>query len=284
MSNCDFVAGRSLIDLVASRLALRAPALGAATALTRPNQSAQWQSSGRHNVPTVKMVGPNNVVTNHCVEHCDHLAHDRDDHDLVQLTSGLETIVERLEHWIPIARAHRRHVKHVTNWRPTAPDAAFSLELAALEGIGRDADEGGDLFTAHAAELGQERDQGAGQYRSDPRHGSEESVSVYERGIGSHDLDQVCVQHIDIALSLPIRRRESRSSIASSSIAAAFWAAIFSSLSWRRTVSISVSRSIASECRCARRVGMMAIKDAILAHRADRFSPEFRWLWQTASA
>jgi putative tryptophan/tyrosine transport system substrate-binding protein len=27
MSNCDFVAGRSLIDLVASRLALRAPAL-----------------------------------------------------------------------------------------------------------------------------------------------------------------------------------------------------------------------------------------------------------------
>src|SRR5215472_14920528 len=35
--NCHFVAGRSLIDLVASRLALRAPALRAATALTPPN-------------------------------------------------------------------------------------------------------------------------------------------------------------------------------------------------------------------------------------------------------
>jgi hypothetical protein len=39
MSNCDLVAGRSaggsLIDLVASRLALRAPALSAASALTR---------------------------------------------------------------------------------------------------------------------------------------------------------------------------------------------------------------------------------------------------------
>jgi hypothetical protein len=38
MSNCDFVAGsagRSLIDLVASRLACRAPALCAASALTR---------------------------------------------------------------------------------------------------------------------------------------------------------------------------------------------------------------------------------------------------------
>src|SRR5215831_5340658 len=56
MSNCDFVAGRSLIDLVASRLALRAPALRAASALTRPNQSAQWLSSGRHNVPTVKIL------------------------------------------------------------------------------------------------------------------------------------------------------------------------------------------------------------------------------------
>ena len=48
MSNCHVVAGRSLIDLVASRLALRAPALRAATALTRPNQSAQWLPCGRH--------------------------------------------------------------------------------------------------------------------------------------------------------------------------------------------------------------------------------------------
>ena len=55
MSNCDFVAGRSLIALVASRLALRAPARRAASALTRPNQSARWLPSGRHGVPTVKV-------------------------------------------------------------------------------------------------------------------------------------------------------------------------------------------------------------------------------------
>jgi hypothetical protein len=36
MSNCHLVAARSLIDLAASRLARRAPALRAATALTRP--------------------------------------------------------------------------------------------------------------------------------------------------------------------------------------------------------------------------------------------------------
>src|SRR5262249_37958390 len=68
MSNCHLVAGRSLIDLVASRLALRAPALRAATALTRPNRSAQRLACSRHSVPTAKTVGPNNVVANHCVE------------------------------------------------------------------------------------------------------------------------------------------------------------------------------------------------------------------------
>jgi hypothetical protein len=38
MSNCVFAAGRSLIDLVASRLALGAPALRAVAALTQPNR------------------------------------------------------------------------------------------------------------------------------------------------------------------------------------------------------------------------------------------------------
>src|SRR4029450_5250329 len=52
LRNCDFVAAKSLIDLVASRLALRAPALRAATALTRPTRSAQRLPSGRHAVPT----------------------------------------------------------------------------------------------------------------------------------------------------------------------------------------------------------------------------------------
>src|SRR4029077_15552339 len=66
------------------RLALRAPALRAASALTRPSISAQWLPCGRHTVPTGKMVGPNNVVANHRVERGDHLAHDGHDHNLRQ--------------------------------------------------------------------------------------------------------------------------------------------------------------------------------------------------------
>ena len=103
VSNCHLVAARSLIDLAASRLALRAPALRAATALTRPNRSAQRLPCGRHAVPTGQTVGPHDVVTDHCVERGDHLAHHRHDRDLRQFAGGLEAIVESLERRIPIA-------------------------------------------------------------------------------------------------------------------------------------------------------------------------------------
>src|SRR5262249_57170998 len=123
MSNCDLVAARSLIDLVASRLALRAPALRAATALTRPNRSAQWLPCGRHVVPTAVTIGPKHVVTNHGVERSDHLAHHRPDSDFWRFAGGLQAIVERLERRIPMTRAHRRHVEHFANMRSAAPGA-----------------------------------------------------------------------------------------------------------------------------------------------------------------
>src|SRR5262245_44496811 len=114
MGNCQLVAVRSLSDLAASRLALRAPALRAATVLTRPNRSAQRLPCGRHTVPTAMTVGPNNIVTNHCVERGDHLTHHRHDRDLRLLSGGLEPVVERLEgrlgrtlSWPLVARAQQ---------------------------------------------------------------------------------------------------------------------------------------------------------------------------------
>src|SRR5262249_35048822 len=68
MSNCHLVAGRSLIDLAASRLALHAPAQRAATALTRPNGSARWLPCGRRAAPTAVTVDPSRTVTEHGVE------------------------------------------------------------------------------------------------------------------------------------------------------------------------------------------------------------------------
>src|SRR5262245_8861012 len=92
MSNCHLVAGRSLIDLAASRLALRAPALRAATALTRPDRSAQRLPCGRHAVPTTKTVGPSDVVANHRIKCRDHLPHHRHDHDILVSVGGFFVI------------------------------------------------------------------------------------------------------------------------------------------------------------------------------------------------
>src|SRR5215831_2867214 len=198
MSNCHLVAVRSLSDLAASRLALRAPALRAATVLTRPNRSAQRLPCGRHTVPTAMTVGPNNIVTNHCVERGDHLTHYRHDRDLRLLSGGLEPVVERLEGRIPIAGAQRCHVEHLAHVCAAAPDAAPTPERAALEGVRRNTSQSSDLFAIHAAELGQERDQRAGQQRSDSRHRGEQSVAAGENGICCNYLEQALVQHLDV--------------------------------------------------------------------------------------
>jgi putative ABC transport system substrate-binding protein len=79
------------------------------------------------------MVGPNDVITNHRIEHGDHLAHDRNDHDLRHLASALEALAEGLEHRIPIARAHRCHVQRLTD-RPggnATGTNSFSVEVLA---------------------------------------------------------------------------------------------------------------------------------------------------------
>src|SRR5262245_40053535 len=241
-SNCDLVAARSLIPLAASRLALRAPALRAATALTRPNGSAQWLPCGRHGVPTAVTVGPNDVVANHGVEHSDHLAHHRHDRDLRQFAGVLEATVEPLEHGIPITGAHRLHEEDVADVRAATPDATPSFELATFKGVGRYAHQSGHLLAAHAAELGQKRNQGATQQWPDPGHGCEQLVSVRERGIGRNNLDQALIEHRDIGgeasdatagKTLQHRIFQQSGGI----LGGDFWA-----LSWRRTASISTSR------------------------------------------
>src|SRR5258707_7455658 len=141
MSNCDLVAARSLIDLAASRLALRAPALRAAATLTRLNRSAQRLPCGQHAVPTAVTVDPSRTVAEHGVERGDHLTHHRHDDDLRLLSGGLKAIVECFECRLPITSAQPRHVEHVAATHATTPDATGAVELAALDVIGRKPDE-----------------------------------------------------------------------------------------------------------------------------------------------
>jgi hypothetical protein len=94
MSNCVFAAAGSRFARAASKLALLAPALRAATALTRRARSAVGLPCGRHAVPTAVTVGPSDVVENHCVERSDHPAHHRHVSNFAQTLCTCELTIE----------------------------------------------------------------------------------------------------------------------------------------------------------------------------------------------
>jgi len=79
---------------------------------------------------------PGDVVAQHGVEGCDHLAHNGDDDDFGFLVAGGETTVEDFESRIVPASAQSGHVEHITDWQPTTVNAAMSFEPAAVEVTG----------------------------------------------------------------------------------------------------------------------------------------------------
>ena len=89
---------------------------------------------------------PGDVVAQHGVEGCDHLAHDGNDDDFGLFVGGGEATVEDFESRIVSASAQSGHVEHITDWQPTTVDAAMSFEPAAVEVIWGETDEGGDLL------------------------------------------------------------------------------------------------------------------------------------------
>src|SRR5829696_7181899 len=99
---------------------------------------------------------PASAVAQHGVERGDHLAHDGDKDDLGRLAGGGEALVECFEGGVVTAGAEGRHVEDVSDRHAAAIDAAMSAELATVEIVGRETDESGDLFAAHATELRQQ--------------------------------------------------------------------------------------------------------------------------------
>ena len=113
---------------------------------------------------------PCSTIAKHSVEGCDHFSHDGHDDDLGFFVGGDEAIVEGFEGGTVTACTEGGHVKDVTDRHPTTIDAAVSLELAAVEVIRCEADEGGDLFAAHLPEFWQQGDEREGQHRADAWH------------------------------------------------------------------------------------------------------------------
>src|SRR5262249_58958232 len=80
---------------------------------------------------------PYGIIAEHSVEGCDHFSHDGDDDDLGFFVGVGEAIVEGFEGRTVSACAEGGHVEDITDRYPTTVDAAVSLELAAVEVIGR---------------------------------------------------------------------------------------------------------------------------------------------------
>src|SRR5262249_7506973 len=102
---------------------------------------------------------------------CEYFSHDGADEGLWVFFGVGEAFVEGFEGGTVTACAEGGHVEDVTDRHPTTVDAAVSLELAAVEVIGCEADEGGDLFAAHLPEFWQQGDECEGQHRADAWHG-----------------------------------------------------------------------------------------------------------------
>ena len=87
------------------------------------------------------------------------LAHIGDKEDLRLLAGSGGAVVECFEGGVVTAGTEGRHGEDVSERHAAAVDAAMSAELAGVEIEGREIDEGGDLFTAHAPDLRQQGDE-----------------------------------------------------------------------------------------------------------------------------
>src|SRR5262247_3793457 len=143
---------------------------------------------------------PCSTIAEHSVEGCDHFSHDGDDDDLGFFVGGGEAFVEGFEGGTVSACAEGGHVEDVTDRHPTTVDAAVSLELAAVEVIGCEADEGGDLFAAHRPEFWQQGDEGEAQHGADAWHGGQQLIALSESHIGGNHLGQALVEEANIGL------------------------------------------------------------------------------------
>ncbi len=74
--------------------------------------------------------------------------------------------VESFEFGIATAGNQRRHVQHAPHRSTATPDAAHSLELAAVKVVGRNPDQRRNLPAVHLSEFRQQGEERDGQHRA----------------------------------------------------------------------------------------------------------------------
>src|SRR5690606_16337882 len=101
------------------------------------------------------------------VEDSEELAGGGDDGDELWLAIGDEPVAEGLEGGVVTGGDEGAHEEGGADGCPAAADEALAAPLAGLAGVGSEAGESGDLLWTEAAQLGQFRQQGAGDGLAD---------------------------------------------------------------------------------------------------------------------
>jgi hypothetical protein len=91
-------------------------------------------------------------IAHACVEDDEEPSHACNDGDLMTLSGGEETVVERSDGWVMQSRAHRSHVEHFADVPAPAAYVASSFALTAVVVEGSKPDERRDLFACDVSE------------------------------------------------------------------------------------------------------------------------------------
>ena len=87
---------------------------------------------------------------------------------LALLPAAARRLEKALRGGLYTARAQGCHVENVTNGHATPIDTAVSLKLSAIEVVGRETDQGGDLLAINLAEFRQRGEERIGEVGPTP--------------------------------------------------------------------------------------------------------------------
>jgi hypothetical protein len=118
------------------------------------------------------------------VEDGDELSHEGDEGDLGLLAGGQETLSEGLEDRVVQGAGEGGHVGDIADRLSAAEDVSLSAQDPAVEGVGRDPDEGGRLSVGEPAEFWHQGQQGVAEDGSDAGDRAEQLVLARQLRIG----------------------------------------------------------------------------------------------------
>ena len=143
---------------------------------------------------------PEAVCAEEGVEQAGKPAHDSDESNFVRFAVGGEALVAGLGGRLVADRGHGGHVEQVAGLGAATTDGAAAAVLAGVAVEGGEAEEGGGLAAAEAAEFGHGGAEGGGVDGAEAWDRLDDGVATGEFGVGSDAVAHAAVAGSDVGL------------------------------------------------------------------------------------